>query len=264
MKLSQKIRYIKIGDILPNPYQIRRNFDGVALSELAESIKQNGILSPVIVRGGVKGYELICGQRRVRAARIAGLNEVPAIIVKAGDAQCAELSMTENIQRENLSHIEEAEGFFNLMAYHRVKKDKLQRDLSVEYARINEKVRLLSLSENVRYKTEKNKTPLNFLSEIIKVRDEEKQLEIIEEIAKGELTYSKLCERVKKELRIMIGEERNKRQNNSSRSLEAKMPLFKNTIKKTVELLKKGGAHVTLEEKENENYNEYILRVHKI
>lgn len=263
MKLSQKIRQIKIGDILPNPYQIRRNFDGVALSELAESIKQNGILSPVIVRGGVKGYELICGQRRVRAARMAGLEEVPAIIVKAGDAQCAELSMTENIQRQNLSHIEEAEGFFNLMAYHRVKKDKLQKNLSVGYTRINEKVRLLSLSETVRYKIEENKTPLNFLSEIIKVRDEDKQLEIIEEIAKGNLTYQKLCERVKKELRIMISEDKNKRQNNTSRSFEAKMPLFKNTVKKTVELLKKGGAQVTFEEKESDNYNEYILRVHK-
>ena len=114
MKLSQKIRHIKIGDILPNPYQIRRNFDAASLSELADSIKQNGVLSPIIVRGGVKGYELICGQRRLRAARMAGLAEIPAIIVKAGDAQCAELSMTENLQRQNLSHIEEAEGFFNL------------------------------------------------------------------------------------------------------------------------------------------------------
>lgn len=263
MKLSQKIRHIKIGDILPNPYQIRRNFDAASLSELADSIKQNGVLSPIIVRGGVKGYELICGQRRLRAARMAGLAEIPAIIVKAGDAQCAELSMTENLQRQNLSHIEEAEGFFNLMAYHRVKKDKLQKNLSVGYARINEKVRLLSLSEKVRYKIEENKTPLNFLSEIIKLRDEDKQLEIIEEIAKGELTYQKLCERVKKELKIMLSRDKNKRQNNTNHSFEEKMPLYKNTIKKTVELLKKSGAVVTFEEKENDKYNEFVLKLHR-
>lgn len=264
MKFSQKIKSIKIGDILPNPYQIRRNFDAHRLNELAESIRQNGILSPIIVRATIRGYELICGQRRVRAARMAGLTEIPAIIVKAGDAQCAELSMTENLQRQNLSYIEEAEGFFNLMAYHRVKKEKMQKNLSVECARINEKIRLLSLSERVRYKVEENKTPINFLGEIIKLRDEEKQLEILDEIAKGDLTYQNLCERVKKELRTMLGENKNKHHMTVNRSFEAKMPLYKNTVKKTVELLKRGGAQVTLEEKESDKYNEFILRVQKI
>ena len=169
MKVSQKIKRIKINDILPNPYQIRRNFDAMRLSELAESIKENGVLSPVLVRGCIEGYELICGQRRVRAARMAGLDEVPAIVVRAGDAQCAELSMTENIQRQDLSSIEEAEGFFNLMAYHRVKKEKLQKDLSVDFQRINEKIRLLSLSERVRYKIEENKSKSYFFKKVNKI-----------------------------------------------------------------------------------------------
>lgn len=264
MKVSQKIKFIKIKDIFPNPYQIRRSFERNSLFELAESIKINGILSPVILRGSINGYEIICGQRRIRAAEIAGLSEVPAIIVRAGDAECAELSIVENIQRENLSFTEEAEGYFNLMSYHRVKKDKLQRVLSVKSERINEKVQLLNLSEKVRYKIEENNIPEKYARELLKIHDEEKQLDIIENIINDELTYSKLCDRIKKELLVMIKNEPLKESAQKSLlAFKSRLSLYKNTLNKTVEILKSNGAKVKMEEKECDKYSEFVFKIYK-
>lgn len=264
MKVSQKIKFVKIKDIFPNPYQIRRCFERKALFELAESIKINGMLSPVILRGSINGYELICGQRRIRAATIAGLSEVPAIIVKAGDAQCAELSLTENIQRENLSFVEEAEGYYNLMSYHRVKKDKLQKALSVKSEKINEKIQLLNLSESVRYKIEENNISEKYARELLKVHDEEKQLDIIESIVNDELTYSKLCEKVNKELQGMIKNESSRESEHKNYlNFKSRLPIYKNTINKTVDILKNSGARVLMEEKEREKYTEFVFKIYK-
>ena len=264
MRFSQKIKFVKIKDIFPNPYQIRRSFDRIALFELAESIKINGVLSPVILRGSISGYEVICGQRRIRAATIAGLAEVPAIIVRAGDAECAELSMVENLQRENFSVLEEAEGYFNLMSYHRVKKEKLQKVLSVKGERINEKVQLLNLGETIRYKIEKNNIPEKYARELLKVHDEEKQLDIVEEIIQDELTYSKLCSKIKGELNAMIKNEplKEKSQKNIA-GFKARLSVYKNTLNKTVEILKKSGATVRMEEKENDRYSEFVFKIYK-
>lgn len=264
MRVSQKIKFIKIKEIFPNPYQIRRSFERNSLFELAESIKINGMLSPVILRGSINGYEIICGQRRIRAAEIAGLSEVPAIIIRAGDAECAELSMVENIQRENLNFVEEAEGYFNLMSYHRVKKDKLQRILSVKSERINEKIQLLNLSETVRYKIEENNIPEKYARELLKVHDKEKQLDIIENIANDELTYSKLCERVKKEVSMMIKNEPIKEASQKSLlAFKSRISLYKNTLSKTVEILKNSGAKVKMEEKECDKYSEFVFKIYK-
>ncbi len=264
MRVSQKIKFVKIKDIFPNPYQIRRSFERKALFELAESIKINGMLSPVILRGSINGYEIICGQRRVRAASVAGLSEVPAIIVRAGDAECAELSLAENIQRENLSFVEEAEGYYNLMSYHRVKKDKLQRVVSVKSERINEKIQLLNLSEAVRYKIEDNNIPEKYARELLKVHDEEKQLDIIDSIINDELTYSKLCERVKKELTAMAKNEPIKGATQKNLlNFKARLPVYKNTLNKTVDILKNSGAKVRMEEKECERYSEFVFKIYK-
>ncbi|MBR1969424.1 MAG: ParB/RepB/Spo0J family partition protein [Clostridia bacterium] len=264
MRFSQKIKFVKIKDIYPNPYQIRRSFERKALFELAESIKINGVLSPVILRGSITGYEIICGQRRIRAASIAGLTEVPAIIVRVGDAECAELSMIENIQRENLSIVEEAEGYYNLMAYHRIKKDKLQRNLSVSNERINEKIQLLNLSEAVRYKIEENDISEKYARELLKVHDEKKQLDIIDEIVNAELTYSKLCTKVKNEIAAMIKNEPLKESlQKNIVSFRERLSVYKNTLDKTVEILKKSGAKVKMEEKECDKYSEFVFKIYK-
>lgn len=260
IRSPQKIKMIKLDEISPNPYQVRRNFSAKSLQLLASSIKEVGILSPVIVRTSINGYELICGQRRIRAAIIAGLSEVPAVIVRAGDRQCAQLSMIENLQRDNISVFEEAEGYYNLMSYHRVKKDELIKNLSLESGRINEKVRLLSLGASVRYKIEENNVSEAVSRELLKLHNEEKQNEILEKAVKEELNKTEVSLLVKQALREMT---QKKNEEKRGRKNFLNMPLCINTVKKTVDLLKKSGANVEMNQKENENFVEFTLKINK-
>ena len=251
---------IKVEEISPNPYQVRRNFNAIKLQQLADSIKEVGMLSPIIVRTGVKGYEIICGQRRFRAAMLIGMKNIPAIVVRAGDKQCAQLSLVENLQRENLALFEEGEGFYNLMSYHRVKKDVLLKNLSLESGRINEKVRLLSLSTPIRYKIEENDVPEKAARELLKLHDEEKQREILDKIAKEEINTSELPLVIKEMLREMSqGASSAKR----GRKKVFNLPLCINTVKKTADLLKKSGAKVEMDQKEDEKYIEFSLKITK-
>lgn len=256
----QKIKMIKIEEISPNPYQIRRNFSAKSLQLLASSIKEVGIICPVVVRTTINGYELICGQRRIRAATIAGMQSVPAIIVRAGDKQCAQLSIVENLQRDNITAFEEGEGFFNLMSYHRVKKDELCKNLSLENGRINEKVRLLSLPSLVRYKIEENDVGEGISRELLKLHNEEKQKEILERIISDDLSRSETAELVRKTLREM-SQKKNDEKRQKKRFLN--IPLCVNTVNKTVELLKKSGANVQVSQTESEKYVEFTLKINK-
>ena len=258
-KTVHKIKMIKITEILPNPYQVRRRFEGKPLMELAKSIRENGVIIPIIARGATSGYEVICGQRRVRAAAIAGLIEVPAVIVKAGDLQCAELSMLENIQRKNLTSIEEAEGYFNLMSYHKEKKEALIKKLSVDSTHISEKIKLLSMSETVRYKAEESNMPEKYMRELLKIHDEKKQRELIKRYKEEELTYTELCEAVCRENDIIIKKEKPK----EAKRIPHRMPIYKNTVYKAVEMLKNYCANIETEEEENEKVYEIKVRIYK-
>ncbi len=258
IRAPQKIKMINLGEILPNPYQTRRRFDRKELALLSESIKRVGVLSPIILRGGPRGYEIICGQRRVRAAIMAGLREIPAIIVRAGDLQCSLLSLIENIHRVPLSVSEEAEGYFNLLAYHRVKKEKLPDLLSVENPRIREKMRILSLPDSVRNKIEEGNIPQKAIEELVKFRDEEKQLEVAEKIINEELNHTSLKEEVKAHLRKMA-----LKKSGRPESPQKNTALYINTVKRTVKLLENSGAKVEFEQKEDENYIEFRIKTRK-
>lgn len=256
---AQKIKMIKIDSILPNPYQIRRSFEQTELLELAESIKEMGIIVPVLLRSTDYGYEIVCGQRRVRAAVLAGLVEVPAIIIRAKDCQCAEISMVENIHRKNLGYIEEGEGYYNLISYHRIKKDKLKKHLSVQPARINEKIRLLRLSETVRYKIEEAGLGEHCGAALLKLHDETKQLEIIERAVKEELSEKEIDNLANKELGKMLKTGRK----SGKKKLSFDANIFANTIDKTIDLLKNGGANISHSRTDADKFVEYRIKIAK-
>ena len=256
---SQKIKMVKTDCILPNPYQVRRKFEQTELLELAESIKEVGIIVPVLLRSNSYGYEIICGQRRVRAAVLAGLSEVPALIVKAKDCECAELSMIENIHRKNLGYIEEGEGYYNLMSYHKIKKDKLKKHLSIQASRISEKTRLLRLSELVRYKLEEANFGEKSAVSLLRLHDESKQLEIIEKAAKEDLSDREVDGLTCKELKKMLRSDR--KTGEKKQSLDTN--IFINTIDETIEMLKNGGANLSYSKKDDENFVEYSVKIAK-
>ena len=256
----QRIKMIKIDDINPNPYQIRRNFNLKKLEQLSNSIKEVGILCPLIVRSAAKGYEVICGQRRLRAALLAGMKSVPAFIVRAGDRQCAQLSMIENLQRENITFFEEAEGYYNLMSYHGVKKEELAKKLSVENGEISGKVRLLGIEPSVKYKIEESGISENAAKELLRLRDGEKQKEIIEKVAKGEINLKEMSSIIKESIREAT---QSTKDGKRGRKKAFNLPLCINTVKKTADMLKKSGAKVEMEQKEDEKYIEFTLKISK-
>ena len=258
---SQKIKMVKIADILPNPYQLRRGFERKELMMLSESIKNDGILSPVTLRAVSGGYETICGQRRILAAKIAGFAEVPAILVRATDAQCAVLSMKENLLRTNLTLFEEAEGFFNLLSYHGIKREKVTADFCTDYVSLGKKLRKLSLSENARFKTEYYGLREEIIDEIVKVKDYERQQQLAEMAGEQDLTAEDMKNIVRQTLREM-GRSSDKKEK-YERKRKTNMVLFSNTVKNTLELLKKNGANAQLEQNETKNYVEFAIKVYK-
>ena len=147
---SEKINQISISQLRTNPYQPRKIFDKAALEELSDSIKEHGILQPVVVRKAGNHYELVVGERRFRAAKLAKLEEVPAIVKELTDQQMMELAILENLQREDLTPIEEAEAYQKLMEALNLTQEQLAFRLGKSRPHIANHVRLLALPKEVR------------------------------------------------------------------------------------------------------------------
>lgn len=140
---------VSLEEIRPNPYQPRKLFDEEKLEELAISIKEHGIFQPVILKQSIKGYEIVAGERRCRAAKRAGLTEVPAIIVDFSDAQMMEIALLENIQREDLNSIEEAKAYLAMMEKLELTQEQLAKRIGKSRSYIANVLRLLQLPEKI-------------------------------------------------------------------------------------------------------------------
>ncbi len=141
---------VNVEDIVSNQYQPRKHFDDEKLNELAASIKENGVIQPLIVRNTDNGYELIAGERRLRAAIKAGLEQVPVVIKDVSDSETLQLALIENIQREDLNPIEEANSYLRLIEEFKITQEDLSRQVGKDRSTISNVLRLLSLPEQVK------------------------------------------------------------------------------------------------------------------
>ena len=190
---------LALADIKPNPYQPREIFDEEKLKELADSIKEHGVFTPVLVRRAADGYELVAGERRVKAAGIAGLTEIPAIIVDFDDDQMAEISLLENIQRENLSAIEEAKGYKTLIDRKGYTQEELGKRVGKSREHIANTLRLLVLPESVQKMVEEGTLSAGQVRPLITV-DHEDIEKFAQRIAKENLS-ARQVERLIQEFR---------------------------------------------------------------
>lgn len=147
---DNRVEHIAVGKLIVNPFQPRKIFNEEALKELAESIKEHGIIQPIVVRKKEKKYEIIAGERRFRAAKLAGLKEVPAIVKEMTEQQMMEVAILENLQREDLTPIEEAEAYSSLIDNLNFTQDALAKRLGKSRPHIANHIRLLQLPEDVR------------------------------------------------------------------------------------------------------------------
>lgn len=140
---------VAVNEVRPNPYQPRKNFDDDKIHELADSIKLHGVFTPILVKKAVKGYELITGERRLRASKIAGLKTIPAILMEFDDQQMMEIALLENIQREDLNAIEEAQGYEKLIKKLGYTQEELAKRIGKSREHVTNMIRLLKLPKIV-------------------------------------------------------------------------------------------------------------------
>lgn len=166
-----EIIQIKITDIRSNPYQPRKIFDEEALNELASSIKEHGIVQPIIVKKSIKGYELVAGERRTKAAKIAGLETVPAIVKDFDDEEMMEIALIENIQRENLNPIEEAMAYDSILRSSNITQDELAKKFGKSRSYITNSLGLLRLPDDTKKYVEDNKLSMSHARALSKLED---------------------------------------------------------------------------------------------
>lgn len=163
--MNKEVINVKVEEIIPNTYQPRKFFDNEALMELAQSIKEQGIIQPLTVRKMGEYYELVAGERRLRAAKIANLSEVPCILVDISDIQSAQIALLENLQREDLSFVEEAEAYYSLINDHKFTQEEIAKKMGKKQSTIANKLRILKLPKKIReICTENNLTERHALS----------------------------------------------------------------------------------------------------
>lgn len=173
--LSTRVQYIPLGRIRPNPQQPRRSFDEESLAELAASIRSCGILQPLTVRRAGDGYELVAGERRLRAARIAGLREVPCLVAQVGEEDSALLALMENLQRRDLDCWEEAQAIARLISRYGLSQEEAARRLGRAQPTVANKLRLLRLPEDVRALLRENGLTERHARALLRLQDPEVQ-----------------------------------------------------------------------------------------
>lgn len=189
---TEKITQLNVVQLRTNPYQPRKIFDEAALQELAESIKEHGILQPVVVRKKGNNFELVVGERRFRAAKLAKLEQIPAIIKELNDQQMMELAILENLQREDLTPIEEAEAYQKLMEALSLTQEQLAFRLGKSRPHIANHVRLLALPEKVREMISDKKLTMGHGRTLLGLRSKKMIPETAEKVVKENLNVRQL------------------------------------------------------------------------
>ena len=189
---NEEIIDINLSDLRANPYQPRKVFNDEALNDLAESIKEHGVFQPIIVKKSIKGYEIIAGERRVRASKLAGLEKIPAIIRNLNDEQMMEIALLENLQRENLSAIEEAVAYKSMIEKLNLTQEELSKKVGKSRSHITNILGLLRLPKEVQEMVATNKLSMGHARVLSKLEDDEKILEMARQIVERKIPVREL------------------------------------------------------------------------
>ena len=228
--MNKEIMNIKVDNIFPNTYQPRKFFNEEALNELSQSIKEHGIIQPITVRKMGDKFELVAGERRWRAARIAEFEVIPCNVIEITDTESAEIALLENLQREDLNFMEEAEAYYNLIKDHKFTQEELAQRMGKKQSTIANKLRLLKLSEKVRILCLENNLTERHARALLSLPNEELQLKVVKKVIANSLNVKKTEELINTELLKLAGEQMKKRKGKGV--LPGK--LYVNTIKQVL------------------------------
>lgn len=183
---------IKISDIRSNPYQPRKTFNEETLKELADSIKEHGIIEPIIVKKTIKGYELVAGERRTKAAKIAGLETIPAVIKEFNDQEMMEIALIENIQREDLNPIDEASAYQKIIELGNMTQEEFAQKFGKSRSYVTNMLGILSLPEDVKKLVENKSLTMGHARALSKIEDVEKIKELANRVIKENMSVREL------------------------------------------------------------------------
>lgn len=247
-------KVVSIDEIRPNPYQPRIDFDDEALMELSQSIRENGLIHPITVRQEKDGYEIVAGERRYRAMKIAGMIEIPVIVIDADEVQMAEMALVENIQRENLSAIEEANAYVQIMKTTGISQSQLALKLGKSQSSIANKIRLLQLDEEVQQAVTARRITERHARALLAL-PKEKQEQAMETIVKKGLTVAQSEKMIRKE-----ASPKPKRQKKVFKGLSRNIKIGLNTVDQAVAMIEKSGIQIHRDMTEDED--EVVVTLH--
>lgn len=260
--LGESVVQVDISKIRPNPYQPRKKFSNKSLDELSQSIKEYGVLQPISVRKiNDTSYELVAGERRLRASELAGLEEIPAIIMTMGEKDTAIIALIENLQREDLNFIEEAEGYKSLIDDHGFTQNVLAKQIGKNQSTIANKLRILRLSDEIKKLLIENGLTERHGRALLKLPDEELRLAVIKKIIKNDLTVKKTEDLIKGMLEDIIKEDEPKTKQNIKSMINFR--IYLNTIRNAFDAIKQSGVDAKYNQVDKGEFVEVTVKIPK-
>ncbi len=252
-KPSEQINYINVEDIFPNPNQPRKIFKGEELASLSQSIAELGILQPLSVRKALSGWELIAGERRLRASQLAGLEQVPCLVLEVDEEVSSVLALVENIQRQNLDYMEEAQAMANLISQFGLSQEEVSRQLGKSQSAVANMLRLLRLSPAVVEQLRQGQCTQRHARALLKLPTEEMQLVVLGKVIQKSLNVSQTEELIENYLAPIPPSGR------QQKMILRDVRLFLNTINKSMDTMRSAGVDAVCEKEELEE--EILLKI---
>lgn len=234
---EETVEEIKIKDLRPNPYQPRKTFDEDALSDLKESIQRHGVLQPIIVRKSIKGYDIVAGERRFRAAQQAGLTTIPAIVREFSETLMREIALLENLQREDLSPLEEAEAYASLLDHLSVTQEELAKRLGKSRPHIANHLRLLTLPDEVQKLIADGKLSMGHGRTLLSLKNKNKLAPLVKKIVDEGLNVRQV-EKLVQQLNENVPRETKKKEAPKDRVLKERESFLQNYFGTSVSIKK--------------------------
>ena len=249
---------VPINKVEPNKEQPRKHFNEDALLELSESIKQMGIIQPIVVQNRNSYYEIIAGERRWRAAKQAGLKKIPVIIKNYTEQEIVEISLIENIQREDLNPIEEAKAYQALIKEYGYSQTELADIVGKKQSTIANKLRLLKLSDDVKFSLNQKQITERHARAMLSL-NEEKQQEVLREVLKKKLTVADTERLIKKEPKP----KKKKASADVKKTISRNVKIALNTLQQAIGMIEKTGTSLQQETEDLEDEYVITIRIHK-
>ncbi|AKG36882.1 nucleoid occlusion protein [Paenibacillus durus] len=254
---GEEIKQIQVNDIVSSPYQPRTIFDDEKIDELCQTIKTHGVIQPIVVRMVDSHYEIIAGERRWRAVKKLGMETIPAIVRDFNNSQAASIALIENLQRENLTSIEEAVAYQKLIDLHQLTQESLAQRLGKSQSTIANKIRLLQLPEEVKTALMERQITERHARSLLSLDNEEMQLKVLGEIISKGLNVKQT------EARIAFYKEASKIKKTKRISYTKDVRLALNTIRQSIDMVTGSGMEIKTSENDRGDHYEIVIQIPK-